>query len=149
MPGRLNQGVGVPARSGWLRLVPALLLAVGLGSCSSSYPEVVIVNRIGEQVLVRNLSFSGCSWEAVLAYGESTSVASCLPGEDRVHFQKFDPLVYAEGGARDRDGGIAVPLWFNYQSLSLRRVDYGEFHRFELVAQDLEQDFSVPGPYGH
>lgn len=146
MPPRLKRAAGSGGR--W-KFGAALLLAVSSGACAGAYPEVVVVNRIDEHVLVRNLSFNGCKWETVLAYGESTSVASCLPGEDRVHFQKFDPLAYAEGGARDPNGGSSTPLWFNYQSVSLRRISYGEFHRFELIAQDLEQDFSVPGPYGH
>jgi hypothetical protein len=41
------------------------------------------------------------------------------------------------------------PLWFNYQTISGKQVHYGSFYRFVLTGDDLEQDFSVPGPYGH
>lgn len=32
---------------------------------------------------------------------------------------------------------------------SSERNDYGEFYHFEVTLTGLEQDFSVPGPYGH
>jgi hypothetical protein len=104
----------------------------------------------------------------VLAFGESTSPGRCLPGEDRVHFQKFDAAAYCQEQAEDGtidglcpcDGGAAdpeilegltnaEPMWFNYQTVASRAVDYGEFHRFEITLTGLEQDFSAPSPYGH
>jgi hypothetical protein len=42
-----------------------------------------------------------------------------------------------------------VPTWFNYQTISLKHVEDGQFRLFEITAADMEQDFSVPGPYGH
>jgi hypothetical protein len=54
-----------------------------------------------------------------------------------VHFQKLDLGPHAE------------PLWFNYQTVHTRTADYGEFHVFEITLAEWEQDFSVPGPYGH
>jgi hypothetical protein len=53
------------------------------------------------------------------------------------------------------DGGVdsglvnTVPIWFNYQTISTKHVDYGEFRIFTITLDDIEQDFSVPGPYGH
>ena len=41
------------------------------------------------------------------------------------------------------------PNWFNYQTISVKKVDYGGFQVFEITLGDMEQDFSVPGPYGH
>lgn len=41
------------------------------------------------------------------------------------------------------------PTWFNYQTVSTRRVDYGDLIVIEITLDDMEQDFSVPGPYGH
>ena len=141
----------------------ALLLRVA--GCDFAYPEVVVVNRTNEHILLKNLSFNGCVWDQVLGFGEVTSTGWCLPGEDRIHFQKLDVEAYcqeqAEDGALDRigvydpDGGIdpelvnEEPNWFNYQTVSVKRVDYGDFHLFEITTDDMEQDFSVPGPYGH
>jgi hypothetical protein len=149
-------------------LVPAsCLLSV---SCDLASPEVAVVNMTDEHILLRNVSFNGCRWNTVLAYQESTSPGRCLPGEDRVHVEKFDPKTYCreqvEDGTiddlcfcdeEDRPGDDPMdpglineePMWFNYQTVSVKRVDYGEFHVFEITLDDLEQDFSVPGPYGH
>lgn len=118
----------------------ALLVCAG---CDIAYPEVAITNRTEPQIQLRNPSFSGCVWKQVLGYGETTTVASCLPGTDRVHFKKLDVSAYRP------DQADAVPIWFNYQTVSVKRVDYGEFRVFEVTADDLEQDFSIPGPYGH
>jgi len=151
-------------------LVAGLLLgALVLGGCEDIYPEVVVVNRTGEKILLRNASFSGCLWQQVLAFGESSSPGRCLPGEDRVHFQKLDVGSYCQQQAEDGtiDGVCACsqgqclpadsdpdlvnerPLWFNYQTVTSYRVGYGEFHLVEITCEDWEQDFSVPGPYGH
>jgi hypothetical protein len=123
--------------------VGALLSLVG---CGSDYPEVVVVNELDVSVLVREVSFNGCKWDTVLAFGEATSPQSCLSGDDRIHFQKLG------AAASDPDDPTAAddePVWFNYQTSSLKRVDDGSFSRFVLTPDDLEQDFSVPGPYGH
>jgi hypothetical protein len=146
-------------------LAVALLALVG---CDLAYPEVVVVNRTAAPIQLRNLAFSGCVWDRVLGYGEATSPGRCLPGDDRVHFEKLDTAAYcreqAEDGTIDGlcpcDGGVPdggddagttnpVPTWFNYQTVTVHRVGYGEFHVFEVTVDDMEQDFSVPGPYGH
>jgi hypothetical protein len=141
------------------------------GGCDVAYPEVAIVNRTSERILIENLSFSGCVWDQVLAFEDATSPGRCLPGKDRIHFRKLDLETYclqqAEDGTlagvcrcepsqdpaphNDTDPGLTneEPTWFNYQTISTKRVDYGSFHLFEITADDMEQDFSVPGPYGH
>jgi hypothetical protein len=141
-------------------------------TCDVGYPEVVIVNRTAEYILLQNIGFNGCVWNTVLAFGESTSPGRCLPGADRIHFEKFDAQSYCmeqtEDGAMDgiclcngdtdtgsqsneMDDGLTnrEPRWFNYQTLSVKKVDYGEFDIFEITMDDMEQDFSIPGPYGH
>jgi len=139
-------------------------------SCDLFYPEVVVVNKTDEHILLRNASFNGCRWNTVLAYEESTFPGRCLPGKDRVHFEKFDPKAYCleqvddgtiadlcfcdeqdqpEGDPMDPGLINEEPMWFNYQTLTVKRVDYDEFHVFEILLDDMEQDFSVPGPYGH
>jgi hypothetical protein len=146
--------------------LPLLLLI--LAACDLAYPEVVIVNKTSEHIQLRDLSFNGCTWNEVLSYGEATAVGRCLPGTDRVHFEKFDAAAYCEEQAEDGtipgvcpcDGGTTdagssdeqvnpVPTWFNYQTVSVKRAGYGEFHTYEVTLDDMEQDFSVPGPYGH
>jgi len=148
----------------------AAVLALALPGCDNAYPEVVVVNAIDEQVVVRDVSFNGCLWSGVLAFGEATSPQRCPPGSDRVHFKKFDAAKYCQQQAQDGtidgicacDAGVPlpatpsdpgliekVPLWFNYQTLSVHEVHYGDFVRIELTPTDMEQDFSVPGPYGH
>lgn len=132
------------------RAVPLVCLAaVG---CDLAYPEVVVVNEIAEPIQLRHVSFNGCAWDGVLAFGDATAPGRCLPGEDRVHFQKLDTAAYceAQADAVPRVGPTsAEPLWFNYQTVRSERVDYGDFRRFVLTLDGLEQDFSVPGPYGH
>jgi hypothetical protein len=125
----------------------AALTAVLVAGCDLAYPEVVVVNRTAEHVLLRNPSFNGCVWNVVLGYGETTSPGSCLPGEDRVHFQMLDAAQYCRDQAEDRT--LVEPLWFNYRTISLHRVDYRDFAIVEVTLDDMEQDFSVPGPYGH
>ncbi len=147
----------------------ALLAALGfLGACESAYPEVVVVNRTAEAVQLRKVTFSGCEWTGVLAYGASTPVGRCLPGEDRVHFEKLDAAAWALKQAEDGtidglartgcDGGVCVPsgdgghlepLWFAYQTRALHAVGTGAFRVIEITLDGIEQDFSVPGPYGH
>ena len=150
--------------------VLAWLVLIMLEGCDLAYPEVVVINRTGEHILIKNASFNGCAWDSVLAHGDATAPGRCLPGEDRVHFQKLDAETYCLEQAEDRtlegvclcerdrataDAGVdpelidEEPRWFNYQTLSVKRVDYGEFRVFEITLDDIEQDFSVPGPYGH
>jgi len=115
--------------------------SVTLGGCDLEYPEVVVTNRISAHVLMRNPSFNGCVWNVTLAYGDSTPPGHCLRGSDHVHFQKLD----LDQEASEPD----APVWFNYQTASVKSVGYGSAHRFEVTSDDMEQDFSVPGPYGH
>jgi len=133
-------------------------------------PEVVVVNMTGERILIRGVSFDGCKWDQVLAYGEASFPQRCLPGSGRVHFKKFDIEAYCRQQAQDGtadglclcDGGKPTdtppmddglidetPLWFNYQSISIKRAEGPGFYRFEITLDDMEQDFGVPGPYGH
>lgn len=149
----------------------AWLLPLVVLGCDVRYPEIVVVNRTGEQILLKNVSFNGWVSVKVLALDEATSPGRCLPGEDRIHFQKLDVEAYCieqieegtidgaclcePGPDPDPDGGVdpgltnAEPNWFNYQTVSVKSVGYGDFHRFEITLDDMEQDFSVPGPYGH
>lgn len=115
-------------------------LLLGLSACDLVYPEVAVVNNIDPQILVRNPSFNGCLWEAVLAYGESTAPHACPPGEDQIHFGKLDLRAYGSSGT--------TPVWFNYQTTAGEQAAYGGSYLFE-IPPDIEQDFSVPGPYGH
>ncbi|HET6438581.1 MAG TPA: hypothetical protein VFG59_11000 [Anaeromyxobacter sp.] len=110
-------------------------------SCDVAYPEVVVSNYWGAHVLIRSPSFNGCVWNVTLAFGESTAPGQCLPGSDHVHFQKLD----LDEEASDQ----GVPVWFNYETISVKSVGYGTFHEFDVESNDVEQDFSVPGPYGH
>jgi hypothetical protein len=124
-----------------------------LGACEEMYPEVVVVNRTNEHILIKNASFNGCLWNQEIAFDEATSPGRCLPGDDKVHFQKFDAEAYCQEQAEDAgvDSGLVneEPTWFNYQTISVKSVDYGDFELFEITLDDMEQDFSAPGPYGH
>jgi len=147
---------------------PGLALCLAAAGCDLAYPEVVVTNQTAETMELRRVSFNGCAWEGVLAFGDSTSPGRCLPGEDRVHLQRLDAAAYCrdqaedgaiadlcpcdenEGGAGPLEEGTdAKPMWFNYQTVDAKTVRYGEFYRFEITLAELEQDFSVPGPYGH
>lgn len=164
-----------PASQFWLsfgQCAAALTIAVApfaIGGCEEAYPEVILVNRIEDRVLIKQLSFNGCLWDAELANGDATSVGRCLPGTDRIHFKKFDPVVYVGGQleagelqdfvaattASDFDvtsdvGSVdGAPVWFNYQTRQSYVVEYGDVRRIEITRDSLEQDFSIPGPYGH
>ena len=164
--------IGLHRLSSWLTVAGACLIATASAGCDLEYPEVVVVNQTKDQMLVKNPSFNGCIWSTVLAYGAATSPGRCLPGDDHVHFQKFDAEEYCQQQAADGtiagicpcDGGAieaapnggvdsglvnTVPTWFNYQTISTKHIDYGEFRIFTITLDDMEQDFSVPGPYGH
>jgi len=151
-----------------MRPAVGALLLVAASGCDLAYPEVVVTNDTAQTVQLRNTSFSGCAWEGVIAFGESTAPGRCLPGEDRVHFEKLDAAAYCLEQARDGtldgvcpcgeyDGSAerleglknAEPAWFAYQTIQTRRVAYGDFRRIEIHLSEIEQDFSVPGPYGH
>jgi hypothetical protein len=143
----------------------ALTLAVPilLAACQLTYPEVVVVNRTAPNIIVKNPSFNGCIWETVIEYGQATSPGRCLPGRDRVHFQKYDAYEYCfplqgdggtgqaclSDGGMGTDGGLPEPMWFNYQTVSVRHAGSTDFEIFEITLDDMEQDFSIPGPYGH
>jgi hypothetical protein len=116
--------------------VRAVVLALLVAGCDLVDPEVVVVNLTSADLQLGDLSYSGCAWPTVLTYGEATSVGRCLPGDDRVHFKKLDL-------------SAAIPLWFPYQTATAHRVDRGDFMIIEITLDDIEQDFSVPGPYGH
>ena len=170
MPGLTRRSCIRLDRSALYRLLIVLLLslpAASLTACDAMYPEIVVVNRTSEHILVKNVSFKGCVWHEVIAFGEATPPGRCLPGEDRIHFQKLDTGSYCREQAEDGtiDGVCTCngeegketdpalvdeePHWFNYQTVSVKRVNHGGFHLFELTIEDMEQDFSVPGPYGH
>mgnify|MGYP000501243305 CR=1 FL=1 len=159
-------GSAIPLRRPPRRLLLALALAP-LAGCDLADPEVVVVNRTGEPIQLRNLGFNGCLWNTVLRYGDATSPGRCLPGEDHVHFQKLDAAAFCrdqaeEGGIEgvcpcdhppepddDADLTADLPNWFNYRTTTVHRVDYGDFRVIEITLDGIEQDFSVPGPYGH
>lgn len=128
-----------------------MVLLLGLWSCEEAYPEVVVVNNLREDVLIRNISFNGCQWDVMLAYGEATSPGSCLTGEDQVHFEKFTASTYDALVTEAKEAGEETPepMWFRYQTVKVHRVDYGQFLLVTLELSELEQDFSAPGPYGH
>ena len=120
-----------------------------LVACDLQYPEVVVVNRIAPEVVIRNPSFNGCRWGAMLNYGDATVPKRCLPGRDKVHFQKLDlgNLSQAQADSGEAFGG---PTWFNYQTVAEWTLDAGDFRVLEVAGgAALEQDFSIPGPYGH
>ncbi|MDD5222639.1 MAG: hypothetical protein PHE84_01500 [bacterium] len=151
------------------KLIWMFILIVIVG-CDLAYPEVAVVNKTNKYILLKNVSFKGCIWNTVLAYGEATSPQQCLPGEDKVHFQKFDAEEYCQEQVKDGtinglcqcegsegitapviDAGLinVNPTWFNYQTISIKHVGYGDFKVYEITLDDIEQDFSTPGPYGH
>lgn len=145
------------------KIVAFCAVLLGATSCELINPEVVVQNQLDTPVQIRDLSFNGCKWSVVLAYGESTSVCNCMPGSDRLHFKKFDAQSYfnkileeIESGeheyepTNDRIGvKLPTPLWFNYRTKTIIDVEYGSFNLIEILPNDIEQDFDTPGPYGH
>lgn len=127
------------SRTGIQRGWRALACALWLMGCADAYSEIVVVNDIEERVLIRDVSFNGCLWSVVLAYGESTTPQRCAPGADRIRFEKLDT-------AKQTD---ETPLWFHYQTRSEHETGYSDFEKLEIRPNDVEQDFSVPGPHGH
>jgi len=112
-----------------------------LSACDLAYPEVVVENAADVQI--RSVTFNGCVWDSVVAYREFTSSGRCLPGEDRVHFERLS----IDSDANGESG--SGPIWFSYQTIAEYRVEYGGFYIFSIQLDGIEQDFSVPGPYGH
>jgi len=129
-------------------------------------PEVVIINRIAPEVLVRNPCINGTIWETVLKYDEASTVSTCMSGKGKVHFQSIDFYYFCREHAKfSRIDSICMcdsswlsedtamfdirPLWFNYQSISVNEISNGDFQVIELTLDDMEPDYSVPGPYGH
>jgi hypothetical protein len=133
-------------------------------------PEIIVVNEIDEAVVVRQVSFNGCVWPQLLTFEDATSPRQCLPGADRVHFQRFDAESYCTTHVADGDLpelcfcdeddappddpfdlGIVdrTPLWFNYQTTYEVEAQRGDFVRVVLRLGEHEQDFGVLGPYGH
>jgi hypothetical protein len=147
-------------RTAWLGLLVGWVLAAG---CELVQPEVVVENGLDEPVLITELSFSGCRWRTILAPGDTTAPQRCLPGADRVHFKRFDAQSYLAGVIEDQQEHpqdyppsddrigfrLPTPLWYAYQTRGSFEVDYGEFHVLRVEPNSIEQDFSVPGPYGH
>lgn len=146
------------------KFIPALLFLFSC-FCMFSEPEVAIINRIAPEVLVQNPSFNGTVWNTVLRYGEATSPRPCMRGEGSVHFKKLDTYSYCRNQSRyslidsicmcdstwvspDTDIIDQTPIWFNYKTISATDADRG-FFLIELTEDNMEQDFSVPGPYGH
>lgn len=139
----------MPAVRRWL----VVWMIMGLGGCEVSHPEVAVVNHTAASMLVRNIRFNGCTWPTTLAMDDVTSPGRCLPGEDRIHFERFNGESYAQRWTGDAgtDAGLAQeePLWFAYQTQTVHRVEYGQRYLLHITVEDMEQDFSVPGPYGH
>lgn len=50
--------------------------------------------------------------------------------------------------ARHADGG-REPVWFAYRTTAAHEAAHGDFLVIEVRADGIEQDFDVPGPYGH
>ncbi|MBM4396602.1 MAG: hypothetical protein FJ087_13055 [Deltaproteobacteria bacterium] len=60
---------------------------------------------------------------------------------DRVHFSRLDVARHADGGRE--------PVWFAYRTTAAHEAAHGDFLVIEVRADGIEQDFDVPGPYGH
>jgi hypothetical protein len=148
-----------------------IIIMLFLTACDYGYPEVIVINMTDETILIKNVSFNGCLWPDVIAYEKATSLGRCLPGEGKIHFERLNTETYCQrqaekqtledvclcnGASEEQNNEMfetqeynATPLWFNYQTLSIISVDYGDFIVFEITMDDMEQDFSKPGPYGH
>jgi len=146
VPG-LSPGACIDWKRG-LRLAVLAGLAVVAAGCDLAYPEVVVTNDIAPGIILRNPSWNGCVWNVVLDYGEATVPKRCLPGEGRVHFAKLDLGRWAAGLAESGEDAPET-MWFNYQTATVRGAGAGDFRVLTVTADDLEQDFSIPGPYGH
>ncbi len=134
--------------------------------CDDLYPEVVVINSLGGSIMVKDISAGGCLYEGVLTYNNATSPMRCLPGEYSITFKKIDVEKYCktqteygnieglclcDGGTPYADTDIVSkgPLWYNYKTMKSFIFKRGESYLIELKQDDIEQDFSVPGPYGH
>jgi len=151
-------------------LIATALAVIQCLGCDELYPEVIVINEIDDEVLVKDISYSGCLWDEVLAFGEASSPGRCLSGEDRVHFARLDAASYCREQVEDGtipelcfcdpddapeadplDTGLIneTPQWFNYQTVTSYEAGAGDRLVVRLTLDDMEQDFSVPGPYGH
>ena len=144
---------------GYLISTPALaVVSILSAACDAANPQEVVVNKLDKAVLVRDVGFNGCAREEVLTYGEAATPGRSLPGKDRIHFKRFNARSYCREQAADgtitgvcscTDGEQTVggemdpglinetPLWFNYQTVLVKHVNYGQFHVFELHSEDL------------
>ncbi len=137
-------GVAWAARRWWVLWLGSLA-CLSAGGCVELYPQVVILHALGEEIAIKDVSFSGCLWAEVLAEGETSRVGECLPGTDHVHFKRFDGAKFAAGDYDD-----FKPRWFNYRTRATFTVHAGQgVQVFTLRAADIEQDFDVAGPYSH
>lgn len=149
-----------PGVAAGIACAPVLLAAAGGSGCEHAYPEVVIVNTTAAHIVLRDVSFNGCLWKGVLSYGEATAPQRCPPGADRVRFKRFDvaeycsehaadPICAGQGAAGVPEEDGSAPMWFSYQTVTAHEVSYSDFERIEIRLTDMEQDFTVAGPYGH
>lgn len=142
-----------------------IILFLFLG-CTQLEPEIVIVNKIGEEFLIVDPSFNGAIWNTVLRYNQATSPQRCMPGKDNVHFKKYDAYSYCRKVTKynlidslcmcdsswvsnDTDIVDAIPIFFNYKTKEIYEAVWTKFLVIEITKENMEQDFSVPGPYGH
>ncbi len=153
----------MPSVSTEARLLASIASLVVAG-CVDTYPRVTVVSDMPEHVTIREIGFSGCYWPVTLGRGDRTPPGQCVPGEDRVHFQKLDGLAYCQTQIEDgvvpscprddpeeQDPGLVntEPTWFNYMTRESYTVDYWDTLVVTIRPGGIEQDFTVPGPYGH
>jgi hypothetical protein len=110
----------------------------------------MIVNNTSENTLIVNPSYNGVRWFVTLKYGESTSPEYALPGKGEVHFKRFNAHEYCSNiDNSDTDIVSQTPLFFNYKTITQYDINRGDFLKIEITSDNMEEDFSVPGPYGH
>ncbi len=130
------------------------------------YPEVVVINKLGPAFMMKDISAGGCIYEGVVGYEKATAPMHCLPGNFRVTFKRInlekycqtqteygnlDGLCLCDGGTPNADTDIISkePLWYNYMTRTEYRFERGESYIIEIPPDAVDQDFTVPGPYGH
>ncbi len=159
-PGVPATSPGVPAT-----FLKRLLMVLSLlaGGCEMVQPEVVVINRLGEPVQIRDVSFKGCHWAAVLEPGQASPPCACQPGRGRVRFKLFDVQWFVNEvvDAAERDileldpvddhigWKLPTPIWHAYRTAEQQTVDYGGFYQLDLTAAAIEQDFEAPVSVGH
>ncbi len=144
----------------------AAYLLLGYLSCQFQDPEVIIINKTSPEIMLRNTSYNGIIWNTVLNFKDATSPRRCLTGKGHVHFQKMDVHDYCRhqteyglldsvcwcdttASIKDSDVIGAEPIWFNYRTISRQEAGFNDLIIFEITLDDIEQDFSISGPYGH